>query len=954
MAAIMAALAFAAAGRAQTIPVGGTTTPVGGTESNFTVVNNATGAPLQLSNLAGKIVVLDFFAYWCGPCQVASPLLESDIQKYYASLGGNAAGLPVQLLAISIDQSNPAATGAFIKNAGINLAGNDVQGHAWAENNTGYIPTIVIINGVANAAGMQQWQVLYQNIGYTSASAPAMRQIIDSVQPSGSTSAPAITMQPAAQTVAPGGNATFAIMASGMPAPTYQWQVTTAGGTTWTSLTDTAPYSGTATGTLTISGATAAMNSFQYRCLASNSVQSNVASNAAMLTINAAPVFTVEPAGQAVIAGGNASFTVTASGVPTPTYQWQMSTDGGTTWSSLTDTAPYSGTATATLSITGATAAMNSYQYQSLASNSVQSDVASDAAVLFTVVPGGEGVISSGFTAIWNSVSGATGYRLDVSTSSSFNSFVSGYNNLDVGDVMSLVISGLSANTTYYYRVRAYGSTGPGANSSTTMVTTTAPIVVTTPLIVTTLAGLPLSGGAIDGIGSAARFYYPSGIVADNAGNLCLADTDNDTIRKIVSSTGAVTTLAGLAGSSGSADGTGSAARFNQPSGVAIDGVGNVYVADTMNNTLRRVTSAGVVTTLAGSLGVAGSTDGTGSAALFHGPQGLAIDGSGNLYVADTNNHTIRKVVPSTGVVTTVAGLAGHSGNADGLGSLAQFNYPSGVAVDGAGNLYVADTDNHTIRAISPAGQVTTLAGLAGNSGGADGIGGAARFDSPSDLAVDSSGNIYVADTDNFTIREVIPSIRAVTTLAGLAETSGSTDGLGSAVRFFHPAGIAVDSSSNLYVADTDNDTVRLGLLAMAPAIQAQPQSQTVTAGNSVQFSVTVTGRPAVTYQWNFNGTAISGATSSTYSLSNAQSGNAGNYTVVVSNASGNVAASLTSNAAVLTVNPASSGGGGGSSGGGGGGGGAPSDWFCAALFLLAAARIYQRRTKNGGTENPG
>jgi hypothetical protein len=180
---------------------------------------------------------------------------------------------------------------------------------------------------------------------------------------------------------------------------------------------------------------------------------------------------------------------------------------------------------------------------------------------------------------------------------------------------------------------------------------------------------------------------------------------------------------------------------------------------------------------------------------------------------------------------------------------------------------------------------VSTLAGLSGNSGGADGTGSTARFNSPSDLAVDSSGNLYVADTDNFTIREVLSPGGAVSTLAGLAETSGSTDGLGSAVRFFHPAGIALDNSRNLYVADTDNHTVRVGLLAIAPAIQTQPQSQTVTAGNSVQFTVTASGRPAVTsYQWYFGGTAIGGATSTTYNLSNAQSGNAGNYTVVVSN----------------------------------------------------------------------
>ena len=315
--------------------------------------------------------------------------------------------------------------------------------------------------------------------------------------------------------------------------------------------------------------------------------------------------------------------------------------------------------------------------------------------------------------------------------------------------------------------------------------------------------------------------------------------------------------------------------------------------------------------------------------------------------MADTNNHTIRKVVPSTRVVTTVAGLAGNLGSADGLGSQGRFNFPSGVAVDPAGNLYVADTENHTIRQILPSGMVNTLAGLAGNSGGADGTGSTARFDSPSDLTVDASGNIYVADTDNFTIRKLVPSTGSVTTLAGLAGTSGSADGIGSAVRFFHPAGIAVDSSSNLYVADTNNQTVRVGLMSIMPAIQTQPQSQTVTEGSSVQFSVTATGRPAVTYQWNFNGAPLAGATSSTFTLASAQSGNAGNYTIVVSNAMG----SVTSNQAMLTVNamPSSYTSGGGGSGGGGG---APSVWFSSALLLLVAVRkqIVRTRAKRPAT----
>ena len=660
------------------------------------------------------------------------------------------------------------------------------------------------------------------------------------------------------------------------------------------------------------------------------------------------PVFTAQPADQPVTAGQNASFTATATGIGSLSFQWQRSVDSGNTWSDLANGGSYAGVGTTTLTISNATSGMNGDLFRCVASDSLTLSTTSIPAAL-TVLPvpaappagAGESVLSSGFTAGWSSVSGATGYRLDVSTSSSFGSFVSGYQDLDVGNATSKVLSGLSANTTYYYRVRAYNSAGTGANSSTVSVTTSAPIVITAPLTVSTLAGQPLSNGNSDGAGSAARFFYLSGITADNAGNLYVADTDNHTIRKIVASTGAVSTLAGAAGSPGSSDGTGTAARFNNPSSVAVDGTGNVYVADTLNHTLRKVTTSGVVTTLAGSPGTAGSADGTGSAARFQGPQGLAIDAGSNLYVADTNNHTIRKMVPSTGVVTTVAGLAGNSGSADGLGSLGRFDYPSGVAIDGAGNLFVADTENHTVRRILPSGLVSTLAGLAGASGGADGTGSAARFDSPSDLAVDSSGSLYVADTDNFTIRKVDATTGAVSTLAGLAGTSGSADGVGSAVRFFGPAGIAVDSNSNLYVADTNNHTVRVGLLATAPAIQTQPQSQTVNAGSSVQFTVTATGRPAVTYQWYFGGTAISGATGSSYNLSNVQSGNAGNYTVVVSN----ILNSVTSNAATLTVNastpPLEP-----PSGGGGGGGGAPSVWFCSALVLFVLVRRLQGRPK--------
>jgi kumamolisin len=459
------------------------------------------------------------------------------------------------------------------------------------------------------------------------------------------------------------------------------------------------------------------------------------------------------------------------------------------------------------------------------------------------------------------------------------------------------------------------------SNSSGTVITAPpAILIVVDPLTITTVAGTAGSSGSLDGTGGAARFNHPSDLVADSAGNVYVTDTSNHTVRKITP-TGVVSTLAGLAGAHGSVDGTGSAARFYSPTGITIDGSGTVYVADTDNNSIRKVTAAGAVITLASG---------------FNLPSDVTADGAGNLFVADTGNNTIRKIVISTGAVSLVAGQTGSSGNNDGNGSAARFYTPEGVAVDSSGNIYVADTNNQTIRKISPAGAVSTLAGLAGVSGSSDGAGSAARFQNPSDLAVDVSGNVFVADTGNQTIRKITPSGLAGT-VAGQAGLSGSADGIGSAARFYYPAGVAVDSAGDVYVADTDNDTIRMRTAAILPQITTQPQSQTVTAGASVSFTVAATGVPTPTYQWNFNGAAIGGATSSTYSLSSVQTANAGNYTVTVTNSAG----SVTSNTATLTVNAALPPP---NTGGGGGGGGAPSLWFYGALTLLVTIRRAFRR----------
>ena len=329
---------------------------------------------------------------------------------------------------------------------------------------------------------------------------------------------------------------------------------------------------------------------------------------------------------------------------------------------------------------------------------------------------------------------------------------------------------------------------------------------ITSEGVVSTLAGSAGEWGSADGTGAVARFGRPTGAAVDTAGNVYVADNSYSTIRKITSE-GVVTTLAGSAGQHGSADGAGAAARFRYPAGMAVDAAGNVYVADTHNDTIRKIMSGGVVTTLAGSAGEVGIADGAGAVARFYVPIGVAVDTAGNVYVADSYNHTIRKITP-VGMVSTLAGSAGQVGSTDGTGAAARFRHPVGVAVDAGGNVYVADTWNYTIRKITSDGVVSTLAGSAGQSGSADGTGATARFGRPHGVAVDAAGNLYVADTYSHTIRRITTD-GAVSTLAGSAGEIGSADGTGAAARFYYPYGVAVDAVGNVYVADTGNHTIR-------------------------------------------------------------------------------------------------------------------------------------------------
>ena len=351
-----------------------------------------------------------------------------------------------------------------------------------------------------------------------------------------------------------------------------------------------------------------------------------------------------------------------------------------------------------------------------------------------------------------------------------------------------------------------------------------------------TLAGRAGVYGSGDGTNGGAQFTSPQTVAVDTAGNLYVADNLANTIRKVApqGTNWVVTTIAGTAWETGSSDGTNSDALFNQPSGIALDSGGALFVADTGNHTIRKVVrthpNTWVVSTLAGSAGNAGAGDGMNGNAQFNAPNGVAVDGLGNIYVADTANNMIRKLslVSTNWVVTTLAGLAGtnHVGSADGTNSQAQFNGPSGVALDGAGNLFVSDSLNYTIRKVSLLGAnwvVSTVAGWAGSSGSADGTNRSARFSYPAGIAVDTATNFYVADRDSNTLRKGAPAGTnwVVSTIGGLAGLSGygSSDGLGSAARFFHPQGVAVDKSGNLYVADTFNGTIRGGKSAIVVQI---------------------------------------------------------------------------------------------------------------------------------------
>jgi len=562
------------------------------------------------------------------------------------------------------------------------------------------------------------------------------------------------------------------VLDGGVPIANASVTAVRAGGGTYKTVTDAngiyalagIPSTSTYTLTVTNTGYFPASSNYSTAKSSDNSTNSgNIwGADFTLLPAQGAPVITVQPGSQAVILGQNATFNIGVTGQLPLIYQWQFQPSGSLTWSNLSDGASYNGSTTETLTI-----------------------------------------IQPGIT------------------------------NMN-GEPLRCIITNVLGSVT--------------SSPSAVLTVSVAPYID-----ITTLAGSASNSGAADGIGSAALFNNPRGIAVDNNTNVYVTDLYNHTIRKLTLSgtNWVVSTIAGLAGSSGSADGTNSDARFNGPYGITVDGNTNIYVADTGNDTIRKLTPSGtnwVVSTIAGLAGSSGSIDGINSYSRFHYPIGIAVDIGGNLYVTDEGNNTIRELTPSgtNWVVNTIAGLAGSSGSIDGANSNARFNDPYGITVDGNINVYVADTGNNTIRKLTTSGanwMVNTIAGLPYNVGSADGIGSTARFDNPTGIAVGGGGNLlYVADEGNNTIRQIalVGTNWVVFTVAGLAGSSGSTDGIGSAALFNGPYAIAVDGNTNVYVADSINCTIRVDPLIIVPVpslvqfVNQQPDGTFMLAWNAM------------------------------------------------------------------------------------------------------------------------
>ncbi|MBS9462873.1 hypothetical protein KIM67_10655 [Flagellimonas sp. 389] len=370
------------------------------------------------------------------------------------------------------------------------------------------------------------------------------------------------------------------------------------------------------------------------------------------------------------------------------------------------------------------------------------------------------------------------------------------------GELSITLGNSLDYETETQYTIQVNVSDGVNIAQATITVDVTNIIEVTVEIVAGSTTN---ANGTADGIGTAARFNIPADIVLHTDGSLYVSDRGTSLIRAIDGNAN-VTTYAG--GGPTNADGIGTAAGFSGPVGIDNNSNGEIYVADSQSHVIRKIVAGADVTTFAGNTGTNGFVDGDLTDARFASPSGLAIATDGTIYIADRVNHAIRKI--SNGMVTTLAGN-GTAGFSDGQETSASFNLPHSIDVDSEGNIYVADQGNRAIRKITPNGAVTTIAGN-GSIGLENGPGQDAEFGGTiRGIAVDDNGNVYVSDTSNQVIRMLINNSGSydVITLVGLANNAGYMDGDGSIAQFFNPAGITYTSDNILYVTEEGGNRVR-------------------------------------------------------------------------------------------------------------------------------------------------
>ena len=564
------------------------------------------------------------------------------------------------------------------------------------------------------------------------------------------TAAPAFVDQPQPTSVVSGSPTTLSASTSD-PADALQWQESI-DGTTWADL------AGEVSPQLIFDLTPGAEDGHRFRVVATNAAGSTTSAVATLRVTLPAPVIMVQPADATVAAGQDARFAAgpavmtTTLQAPMPAVRWQSSADHGASWADV------AGADSTTLVVAGATLAQDGTRYRLVATNAAGSQ-ASEAATLSVVAS------SARSLALLAGRPGSNGIADLAGSDARFASptwiAADAHGNLVVTDIAAI------------RRIDAA-------------------------LAVTTIAGQPLALGAQDGVGVAAGFQSPSGVAIGPAGEVYVSDSGANEVRRIAPDS-TVTTLAGGASFfRGSADGVGAAARFAAPQGLAIDRDGNLFLADTLNETIRKITPAGVVSTFAGQAGVLGDADGPAADARFTDPTAVAVGADGTVFVADSGNHAVRRIA-TDGTVTTLAHV--------GREPLA-FSGFAGIGVDPGGTVYVAEAAAGMVYAVAPDGSTRTLFAAHVGDAPVDGDAATAVLGGATGIAVDAGGNVFLADTASATVRRLTPD-GALATWAGALAQGGLVDGTGAAARFTVPAALAADAAGTLYVADTGNRLLR-------------------------------------------------------------------------------------------------------------------------------------------------